>query len=179
MTYYIDDQIAIRDIEDEDISPMFSWWLDKSLNIHDPRPFPCSPESLLKECKWFSERFKTEIMNSDNSKNKYKYYVITNNRNVAIGFVNAFSFNSENKSAELGIMIGDKTYWRCGVAEKSMAIAIEDIFNDGKCERLYVETGKNNIAAIKLSEKLGFVKCDEYEEEGGFKFVVMEKFKVI
>ncbi|MBS4537044.1 GNAT family N-acetyltransferase [Clostridium sp. D2Q-11] len=177
MIYFKDDDIKIRDVSEEDINSLFSWSIDKTLNEHDPRPLPKNSKELLQECGSFCEKFDIEIINGDVNKRKYIYFIIADNQDNPIGFVNFFSIDKEKKQGEMGVILGDKRYWGKGIAKKAVSMVVNYIFRDLNINRIYIETGENNKAALKLFEKLKFVKCDEYIEDDNFKFIVMEKIK--
>ncbi|MDF2673841.1 MAG: N-acetyltransferase [Clostridiales bacterium] len=117
-------------------------------------------------------------MNENVDDRKYKYFIITDKENQPIGFVNFFSVDRIKKQGEMGVVIGDKRYWRKGIAYRGVDTAIDYIFNNLDIDRIYIETGETNISALKLFEKLGFNKCGEYLEDNDFKFIVMEKIKI-
>ncbi|MDF2532548.1 MAG: N-acetyltransferase [Clostridia bacterium] len=176
LIFYRDQEIILRDVIQEDVINLFTWWIDRELNKYDPRPIPSSSYELLQECEHFCSRFDSEVMNHDPKQRKYKYFIICNTQNQMIGFVNIFSFDAECKQCELGVEIGDKRYWRKGLAQKSVQITTEYVFDNMEIERIYIETGELNIPAIRLFEKLGFATCGEIFDEG-FKFITMEKIK--
>jgi RimJ/RimL family protein N-acetyltransferase len=178
MVYYQDNEIIIRDICNEDVISLFSWNIDREINRHDPKPLPHLSAELLKECTDYSKRFDNEIMNENVDDRKYKYFIITDKENQPIGFVNFFSVDRIKKQGEMGVVIGDKRYWRKGIAYRGVDTAIDYIFNNLDIDRIYIETGETNISALKLFEKLGFNKCGEYLEDNDFKFIVMEKIKI-
>lgn len=176
MLYYQDSEITIRDIRAEDITYMFSWWIDKELNKHDPRPLPYDSTSLLKECQSFCGRFDQEIMNPIKENRKYHYFIICDNEDCPIGFVNFFGIDKEKKDGEMGVEIGDKRYWKRGIAYRAINAAVDFIFSSMDIERIHIETGETNIPAQRLFAKAGFLFCGEYMDED-FKFIVMEKLK--
>jgi len=175
LKYYKDDNIIIRDITEKDIISMFAWWTDKELNKYDPRPLPKNSTELLSECISFCKKFDTEMLNDNIEQIRYKYFIITDLNDSPIGSVNFFSIDKEKKQGEMGIEIGDKRYWRKGIAYKAVSVAINYIFNNMDIKRIYIETGEKNVPALKLFSKLGFVKSGEYLEDDGFKFIVMDK----
>ena len=175
MIYYQDEKIQIRDIHSEDAANLFICWIDKEINLHDPRPLPKTSLELLKECTAFCKRFDTEVLNEDIEERKYKYFIITDIEDKFLGFVNFFSIDKVEKQCEMGITISDKRYWNKGIAYTAAKETMKFMFNNMDIERIYIETGENNKAALRLFEKLHFEKCDEYLEEDGFKFIVMEK----
>jgi RimJ/RimL family protein N-acetyltransferase len=175
MIYYQDDKIKIRDICAQDVVDLFSCSVDRELNLHDPKSIPCTSKELVSECINYCRRFEDEVMNEDAAAVKYKYFIITNNEDYFIGFVNFFSIDKERKQCEMGITIGDKRYWRKGIAYTAIKIAEKYIFDNMDIDRIYIETGENNEPALRLFKKLGFQRCGEYLEEDDFKFIVMEK----
>lgn len=177
MIYYEDNDIKIRDICDEDVISLFSWSIDKEINKHDPRPMPNNSIELLKECMNYCNRFDGEIINKNIQDRKYKYFMITNFKGQPIGFVNFFSIDIEKKQGEMGVVIGDKRYWKRGIACRAVDTAVNYIFRNMDIDRIYIETGENNIPALSLFKKLYFKKCGEYVEDEDFKFIVMEKRK--
>ncbi|MGH4123449.1 MAG: GNAT family N-acetyltransferase [Clostridium sp.] len=179
MIYYQDNKILIRDIYSSDAINLFTWQIDKELNKHDPRPIPNSSKALIEECINYCHRFDTEIMNENIEDIKYKYFIITDNEDNAIGFVNFFSIDKIKKQGEMGITIGDKRYWNKGIACTAIKTAVDYIFSNMDIDRIYIETGEGNKPALRLFEKLDFTKCGEYIEDEDFKFIVMEKMKEI
>jgi RimJ/RimL family protein N-acetyltransferase len=177
MIYYQDVKIKIRDICAEDVINLFICQIDKEINLHDPRPLPNTSKELVEECKAYCNRFDNEIINERTEDRKYKYFIITDNEERFIGFVNFFDIDKNKKQGEMGVTIGDKRYWRKGIAYIAIRTAVDYIFNNMNIERIYIETGENNIPAIKLFEKLHFNKCGKYVEDDNFKFLVMEKKK--
>lgn len=174
MYYYKNDEFAIRDLQEEDIVSLFSWWIDKEINKYDARPIPCNSKQLMEECMRYCNMFESEMINIDINSKKYIYFIITDIEDNPIGFVNFFNIDKEAKQGELGVVIGDKRYWKKGIAAKSVDVVTNYIFSNLNIDRIYVETGENNLPALRLFKKLGFVNSGEHLDEG-FKFIVMEK----
>ncbi|WP_291581917.1 GNAT family N-acetyltransferase [Clostridium sp. UBA6640] len=177
MIYYESNEFNIRDIRQDDVIRLFYWSVDKELNKHDPKPIPRNAKELMAECNDYCTRFDKEVM-SDNVENiKYKYFIITNNEDTPIGFVNFFSIDKIKKQGEMGVKLGDIRYWSKGIAYSAVSTIINYIFKNMDIDRIHIETGESNTAALKLFNKLNFNKCGEYLEDEDFKFIVMEKFK--
>jgi len=174
MIYYIDENITIRDLVKNDVNKLFSWWIDESVNIFDPRPIPNDAVSLIKECNLFCDKFDNLIMNENKSLNKYKYFMITDINENPVGFINLFNFSEENTEAELGIVIGEKSSWNKGIGYNSCKYVLRYLFSELGMKRIWIETNVKNIPSVNLFSKLGFSNCDKYEEDG-CKFIVMEK----
>lgn len=176
MIYYTNDDIKIRDIKDEDVVILFAWWIDQEINRYDPRPIPHNSSSLLKECKNYCRMFAHEVMNKNKRLNRYRYFIITNTEDRPIGFINLFGFDKEKNQAEMGIIIGDKTYWRKGIAYKSCQIVLEYLFTEGGFQRIHIETSEHNKPARQLFHKLGFKFCEDYVDHD-YTWIVMDKKK--
>lgn len=170
MIYYEDSEIKVRDIIDDDITYLFLCRIDRNVNKYDPQPLPHNCTELARECSEYCSRFENEIINGK----EYKYFIITDKSDQPIGFVNFFDMNRLIKQGEMGVVIGDRQYWKRGVATRAVTAAENYIFKNMDFNRIYVETGEQNTPAIGLFNKLGFKKCGEFAEDDGFKFVVMD-----
>lgn len=172
--YYEDEKFKMRDIEEGDIINLFSCRIDKEINKYDPRPIPSNSKELIQECRIYCNNFERNVINDNEEERMYKYFIITDSEEKFIGFVNFFSIDTVEKQGEMGVTIGDKRYWRKGLAYNSINKAIEYIFNNMDINRIYVEIEENNKPSVALFNKLGFKKCDEYIEDEEFKFIVMD-----
>lgn len=73
-----------------------------------------------------------------------------------IGTAKIDKIDSYNNSAEIGIMIGDKSRWGKGVATEVYKILMDYAFNKLNLHRLWGGTSGKNIAMQKTFLKLGF-----------------------
>ncbi|OGO77090.1 MAG: GNAT family N-acetyltransferase [Clostridiales bacterium GWB2_37_7] len=178
MIYYCDEEIKIRDLQEKDVVNLFSWWIDKEINQYDPRAIPQNSKQLIEECIRYSNIFDLEKMNSNDEARKYRYFIITDAEQKPIGFVNFFSIDKDRKQGEIGIIIGDKRYWKKGIGFKAVNVVANYIFENMKIDRIVIETGETNEPALKLFRKLNFVVSGENIEDDGFRFIVMEKTRV-
>jgi RimJ/RimL family protein N-acetyltransferase len=62
-----------------------------------------------------------------------------------------------NRSAEFGIMLGDKTYWNRGYGTEAVRLLVKHGFNTLNLNRIYLHVFENNPRAIRAYEKAGFV----------------------
>lgn len=177
MIYYEDNKIIIRDIEKYDVNDLFSCWINKELNLYDPKPIPHTSEDLVNECIRFCKEFDNKGLYCNPDENRYKYFIITNKNNLFIEFVNFFGKDIKKKEIEMGIAIKDKYYRKKGIASTAVNIATDYMFKNYDINRVYIETGENNIPALKLFNKLNFKECGEYIEDDNFKFIIMDKYK--
>jgi RimJ/RimL family protein N-acetyltransferase len=106
----------------------------------------------------------------------YQYFMIANESNQPIGYINIFSFDEIKKEAELGIMIGNRNYQGKGVASYALNKALVQIQAYRDLNRVYVETNVDNESAIRLFERVGFIKVSIEDWGKGVFFQTMEKY---
>ncbi len=72
---------------------------------------------------------------------------------------NAGFFNLEwtNRSAELGIFIGDKSRWDQGYGTEAVRVMLRHAFNTLNLHRIYLRVFASNARARRSYEKAGFI----------------------
>lgn len=175
MVYYQDTEIILRDVKESDVISFFAWSIDKKNYEYDPKPMPQNATELLKACQSYCLEFETQIINPNIDLRKYMFFVITDLYDSPIGYVNFFSIDNAKKQGEMGIIIASQSHLKKGIGFKAINASTNYIFDNLDIKRIYIETGDDNKAALKLFEKADFKKCDEIVEDENFKFIVMEK----
>jgi RimJ/RimL family protein N-acetyltransferase len=148
----IGDRIRFRAIEKEDL-PSFVRWLNdpdvkKGLSL-------LYPLSLAEEEEWFAamlkkvprERPMAIEIQPDPKENTW----------VFVGNCGFFDINLENRSAEIGIHIGEKKYWDKGFGTRAMGLILEHGFANMNLHRIYLQVYETNQRAIRSYEKAGFI----------------------
>lgn len=74
-----------------------------------------------------------------------------------IGNVKLDFFDEKANVSELGLLIGDKSYWGKGIGFEACKLLIEFGFKTLKLRKIYLAVYESNPGAKKLYEKLGFV----------------------
>jgi len=74
-----------------------------------------------------------------------------------IGGCGFFKLDTRNRSAEFGIMIGDKNYWNKGYGTEAVRLLVQHGFNTLNLNRIYLRVLENNPRAIRSYEKVGFI----------------------
>jgi diamine N-acetyltransferase len=74
-----------------------------------------------------------------------------------IGNSSFFAFDWIAHSAEVGIMIGDKTVWSQGYGTEVMTLLLRHGFETLNLNRVYLRVHADNKRAIRTYEKAGFV----------------------
>jgi len=146
------DQIRLRAIEKDDL-PSFVRWL----NDPDVCQWLCMryPLSLAEEEEWFAKMIKRppaerpmaiEIQ-PDPKKDTW----------VFVGNCGFFDVSWENRSAEIGIHIGEKAYWDKGFGTKAMELILQFGFQSLNFHRIFLRVFENNQRAIRSYQKVGFI----------------------
>jgi ribosomal-protein-alanine N-acetyltransferase len=92
---------------------------------------------------------------------------------IHIGNFGCFNIDDINKQLEIGIMIGNKSYWNHGYGMDAMMTMVDHLFNNTHAERISLKTLDWNIRAQKCFEKCGFLPCGKLVR-GDYNFILME-----
>lgn len=76
----------------------------------------------------------------------------------AIGDISLRDLNWRNRSAELGISIGDKRYWNQGYGTEVLNLFLNHCFETLNLERISLRVFETNLRAIHVYQKCGFVQ---------------------
>jgi len=74
-----------------------------------------------------------------------------------IGNLALFSINWRIRSAELGIFIGEKSYWNQGYGSEAVRLILDHGFETLNLQRIALRVFTSNPRAIRSYEKVGFV----------------------
>ena len=93
-----------------------------------------------------------------------------------IGNCMYYDINWDRREAELGIMIGDKSYWSRGYGTVAVRALIDQVFSSEKLDRIYLHTLYDNFRAQRAFSKAGFQPVRRVKREG-FEFIKMEVWR--
>lgn len=74
-----------------------------------------------------------------------------------IGYAGISGLNTVDRNGEYFILIGDKSFWRQGVATRVTPQIVELGFEQLKLHRIFLTASSDNPAALKAYERAGFV----------------------
>jgi RimJ/RimL family protein N-acetyltransferase len=74
-----------------------------------------------------------------------------------IGNCGVFGIELTHRSAELGIMIGDKSEWNKGYGAEAMTLLLRHCFETLNLNRAFLRVYEDNIRAVRSYEKAGFI----------------------
>jgi ribosomal-protein-alanine N-acetyltransferase len=86
--------------------------------------------------------------------------------NKHIGNIKIDPINYELNSGEYGILMGDKTNWGKGFANEASNRIIKHCFEELKLAKITLGVIENNIKAVFLYKKIGFIITEKKEKVG-------------
>ena len=149
-------KVSIRPLEEQDAYISYKW-------RNDPEVFKYTGNIYTEEITLESEL--TWIQRVIKNENEYRCAILVDG--IYVG--NIYLTNIKNDSAEYHIFIGDKRFWGKGVAQQASAEIIRYGFKNLNLNKIELEVRHQNVGAIHLYEKIGFVTINETSD-----FIYME-----
>lgn len=139
----------LRHVEREDLPRFVEWLNDPEVRQGLAMYLPISH---AEEEKWFEK-----ILERHRDEQPLAIEVQTIDGWTLIGNCGMFNLDWRNRSAELGIFIGDKAYWDKGYGTEVMRLLLRIGFMTLNLHRIYLRVYDNNPRAVHVYEKTGFV----------------------
>jgi diamine N-acetyltransferase len=142
------DRLRLRAAERSDI-PLFVAWL----NDPEVRQFLLInlPMSLAEEEQWFEAMQKTPA-----AEHVLVIEINTDDGWKSIGNTSFMDIDWRNRSAEIGIFIGEKAYWNQGYGSDTMRLMLRHGFQTLNLNRIWLRVYEQNIRGVRAYEKVGF-----------------------
>ncbi len=144
-----ENKIRIRPIERNDLPAFVEWLSDpqvrENLGIHNPL-------SMAREERWFEH-----VLEGPEDEHPYVIEFKEDGKWRMIGNLALFGINTLDRSAEIGIVIGDKASWNKGYGCEAMKLMVGRGFNDLGLHRIFLRVFETNPRGIRCYEKAGFV----------------------
>lgn len=143
------DRVRLRHVEREDL-PQFVEWLNdpevsQGLTLH-------TPLSMAEEENWFENVLKGPI-----DERPLVIEAMEDDEWRMIGNSGFHNLDWRNRNAELGIFIGDKTYWDQGYGTEVVRLLLRHGFSTLNLYRIFLRVFEDNSRAIRAYEKAGFI----------------------
>ncbi|GAB4433133.1 MAG: GNAT family protein [Anaerolineales bacterium] len=149
MSVIYGERVRLRAAERDDVKKFTEW-------VNDPEVTRgitlFIPMSSIDEEKWFEnamQRPQEEKPLVIDMKDGDGWHAIGNS-----GF---FGFDWIARSAEVGIMIGEKSVWNQGYGTETMRLLLRHAFRTLNLHRVFLRVHADNVYAIRAYEKVGFV----------------------
>ncbi len=143
-------RIRLRAIEREDLALFVTWLNDPQVLEGLSLYFPLSNHV---EERWFEN-----MMQKPAEEHPLMIEVKEDNNWVSIGDIGLMNLDWRNRSAELGIQIGDKNYWDHGYGSEAIKLFLRHSFETLNLNRVTLRVFETNLRARHVYQKIGFVQ---------------------
>jgi ribosomal-protein-alanine N-acetyltransferase len=137
----------LRPLTKADLDGNWSGWLnDPEVTRHMFRgTFPESEES--------NKEFYEHVRNSPND---LVLGIVSADDDVHVGNVGLHRIDWVNRSAEFGILVGEKAYWKRGIGSEATEAIVRHGFDKLNLHRIWLGVFADHESAIKVYERIGF-----------------------
>lgn len=142
------DGIYLRDIKLTDVNKDYCKWVN-DLEVNQ------FLETRFK--KWTIKKLKNYVNKIKNNSDYLFLAIILKNGNRHIGNMKLGPINRIHKFADIGILIGEKSFWGKGFATEAIKLVVDYAFNKLNLHKLTAGAYSNNPGSIKAFKKAGFL----------------------
>lgn len=154
-------RLTLRAITHDDLANFVTWFNDVEVTVHLATFMPMTEED---EMDWYeSQRRDRSVLNLS---------MVVRAENKHIGSIGLRAINHHLQSAELGIVIGDKSCWGQGYGQEALHLLLDFAFRQMNLHRIYLRVDASHEAGKRCYQKVGFVEegrmRDATYHHGGF-----------
>jgi RimJ/RimL family protein N-acetyltransferase len=142
------EEVRLRPVEEGDL-PHFVTWLEDMDVRRWLAMSEMPPPTLESEHEWYQERKQDPSC---------VIWCIESEEGRPIGDVGLGLIDKTHKRAELGIFIGDKTFWGRGLGPDAIHRVLRYAFEELTLRRVQLHVDEDNLRGIRCYEKCGFVR---------------------
>lgn len=139
-------KVSLRPLEPGDLARSIKWLNDTEIMILLGRRHHLS---MAEEEKWYEDYLKS---------GKSRIFAIVEENGAHIGNIGLHNIDNENRSASLGIVIGEKEKWGKGYGSDALVIILRYAFRELGLHKVSLRVFQNNERATKSYERCGFKK---------------------
>ncbi|MBW2030719.1 MAG: GNAT family N-acetyltransferase [Deltaproteobacteria bacterium] len=148
-------RVYLRAFEERDIPRWQQWFNDSEVTAEMEKGFyPNTVESQ----KQFWE-------NMYNDRSNLQLAIVSVEDDKVVGSIGLHQISFIHGTADISILIGEKAYWRQGLAKEAMGLIIEHAFNKLNLHKLTGGMYSSNEGSKRLFEAMGFRKEGELREQ--------------
>lgn len=144
----IGERVRLRGMEKGDLPVFVRWFNDPEVRRN---LMIVQPLSMGQEEKWYADMLAKPVEEQPlciEIKQDEGWFLIGNT-----GFLN---INQHDRSAEIGITIGEKQYWNQGFGTDAIRLMVGHGFENLNFHRVYLQVYETNPRGIRCYEKAGF-----------------------
>ncbi len=102
------------------------------------------------------ESLKKYVQDKEKKGDEIIFAIISKRENKHIGNIKIGPINKIHKFADIGLLIGNKSFWGRGIATEAIGLIVDYAFNKLNIHKLMAGVYSENIASIKAFKKNGF-----------------------
>ncbi|PWS28172.1 N-acetyltransferase [Pedobacter yonginense] len=141
------EQIYLRELRESDLSgPWYTWLNDVDVTTFQNKGI--FPNSIEKQTQYYNSLI--------NNPNEVVLAIIEKESGKHIGCTGLHNINWVHRSAELGIVIGDRNAWGKKFGKQAWKLICDYGFQTLNLHRIYAIVVEGNIASAKSAEAAGF-----------------------
>ena len=146
MYFLTTDRIGLKKVTELEVTQEYLGWInDQEVTKYlETGFFPTSEKQLL------------EFVRSTEDNNDLFLAIYDIKKNLHMGNVKLSNINWIHRTAELGIMIGDKQCWGKGYAKETISLITKYAFNKLNINKIHLGVIEENMPAIKAYQDVGF-----------------------
>jgi len=146
----VGERVRLRAPSREDLPRFVAWLNDPEVREGLALYFPLS---LDYEEKWYENMLEAPVDERP---------LVLELRNdeawIPVGNCGFNNIDWRNRSSELGIFIGEKSYWNQGYGAETMRLLLKHGFETLNLNRIFLRVFSSNTRAIRSYEKTGFIQ---------------------
>lgn len=156
----VGEKVRLRPVERDDLPRFVAWFAD-----HEVRQFLSVylPFSMEQEKRWF------EDLQERIARKESVVLAIETAEGVHIGNIGLNDINWKDRSAELGIVVGEKGYWNQGYGSDAIRTMLNLAFGEMNLHRIFLRVDADNARGIGCYKGVGF------QREGTYRDAVFKK----
>jgi len=140
-------RIYLREIRLSDVNRNYCDWMN------DPEVTQYT-ESRFEN--WSLRKLKDYVRKIKSSPDCIFFAIISKHNNKHIGNIKIGPIDKNHNFADVGIIIGEKSFWGKGFATEAIKLVVDYAFNKLNLHKLTAGVYANNIGSIKAFKKAGF-----------------------
>jgi RimJ/RimL family protein N-acetyltransferase len=147
------ERIFLSPVRIEDAEQFCEWFADAELALY----LTMFDRQMTKE--------REEAILADMIKNNSQIFsIVTQEEEKLIGSCSLFDIDKQDRKAELGIMIGDKSFRQKGYGKEALKLLLDYGFNILNLNNIYLKVFEYNKIAINCYLRLGFKVIGNHRE---------------
>jgi len=146
--FLIGKKIYLRALENDDLPNLLKWLTDEKITYYLQQGDRPPTIEILKDAYDVEGKNSTQI----------SFAVIDKKLNKHIGWTGLYEINWLSRNAEIRIFVGDKNFWRKGIAYESQKLLTEYSFDKLNLHRIHAGTNIECMGEQGALKKLFFTK---------------------